>query len=192
VSFFVIVNSKSIRKEEDLLMNTALRAAMIENEKRMAERQIIFRNAEHEAFYQEYLAKCRYQDEYHKALVYCLGLERDTRKHVDRIYDFKTGLVKTECLKEGWQTSGTLKVVRMAFNLYCNGTPSVCDYRKKDDQLRECRYYTVEELFCCGLAKWFFEAVKVRYPEYCYTIDWEEYLNVENTSSGNENGHRMV
>jgi hypothetical protein len=48
VSFFVIVNSKSIRKEEDLLMNTALRAAMIENEKRMAERQIIFRNAEHE------------------------------------------------------------------------------------------------------------------------------------------------
>ena len=30
--------------------------------------------------------------------------------------------MKTECLREGWQTSGSAKIVRMAFNLYCNGT----------------------------------------------------------------------
>ena len=31
---------------------------------------IIFKNKEHEKFYQKYLSKCRYQDVYHKALVY--------------------------------------------------------------------------------------------------------------------------
>ena len=48
----------------------------------------------------------------------CLGISDDTRRNVDSIYDFKTGCVKTECLHEGWQTSGSMKVVRMAFNLY--------------------------------------------------------------------------
>ena len=86
-------------------------------------RTITFKNEAHKKFYMEYLQKCRYQDVYHKALVYCLGLNSDTRDHVDRIYDFKEGYVKPECLYEGWQTSGSMKVVRMAYNLYCNGTP---------------------------------------------------------------------
>ena len=67
---------------------------------------------------------------YHQALVYCLGIDRDTRENVNKIYNFKTGYVKTECLQEGWQTSGSLRIVRMAFNLYCNGTPSVGDYER--------------------------------------------------------------
>ena len=71
---------------------------------------------------------------YHKALCYCIGINNDTRRNADRIYDFKTGCVKTECLNEGWQTSGSMKVVRMAFNLYCNGTPSVDDYTKTEEQ----------------------------------------------------------
>ena len=49
----------------------------------------------------EYLPNSEYQDVYHKALVYCLGLNSDTRDHVDRIYDFKEGYVKPECLYEG-------------------------------------------------------------------------------------------
>ena len=71
---------------------------------------------------------------YHKALCYCLGISDDTRRNINSIYDFKTGCVKTECLHEGWQTSGSMKVVRMAFNLYCNGTPSVDDYTKIEGQ----------------------------------------------------------
>ena len=43
------------------------------------ERKITFKNKEHEKFYHTYLSKCRYQDTYHKALVYCLGLSEDTR-----------------------------------------------------------------------------------------------------------------
>lgn len=133
---------------------------------------ILFTSEAHENFYNTYLAQCRYQDVYHRALVYCLGIDRDTRNHVKQIYDFRTGSVKPECLHDGWQTSGSVKIVRMAFNLYCNGTPSVHNYEEDDleGQLNECQYYTVEELFCCGYAPYFWEAVKIRYPEYTGTM----------------------
>ena len=96
---------------------------------------IIFISDAHEKFYYEKLQEVRYQDVYHKALCYCLGINGDTRKNADRIYNFKTGSVKTKCLHEGWQTSGSLKVVRMAFNLYCNSTPSVWDYEDAEEQV---------------------------------------------------------
>ena len=86
------------------------------------EEKIIFISDAHEKFYYEKLKEVRYQDVYHKALCYCLGISDDTRRNVYRIYDFKTGCVITECLHEGWQTSGSVRVVRMAFNLYCNGS----------------------------------------------------------------------
>jgi len=82
--------------------------------------EIKFAGTEHRDFYNHYIQKCRFQDAYHKSLVYCLGISADARRHVDRIYDFESGLVKTECLHDGWQTSGSLKAVRLAFNLYCN------------------------------------------------------------------------
>ncbi|XBX03544.1 DUF6075 family protein [Enterocloster clostridioformis] len=128
---------------------------------------MIFKNELHGNFYKEYLVKCRYKDVYHEALVYCLGISDDTRRNINRIYDFKTGYVKTECLHEVWQTSGSLKIIRMAFNLYNNGTPSVYDYDDSEEQLEECQRYTVEDLFCCGYAPYFWQAVKIRYPEYC-------------------------
>ena len=152
------------------MTNTALRAGNSNS------RTITFKSKEHEKFYMEYLKKCRYQDVYHQALVYCLGIDRDTRNNVDKIYNFKTGCVKTECLQEGWQTSGSLRMVRMAFNLYCNGTPSVGDYEAEEDQLKECQCYTVEDLFCCGYARYFWEAIKIRYPEYCFYKDWRIYM----------------
>ena len=140
--------------------STALRA---ETKK---EENIIFISDAHEKFYYEKLKEVRYQDVYHKALCYCLGISDDTRRNVYKIYDFKTGSVITECLHEGWQTSGRGRVVRMAFNLYCNGTPSVFDYEDAEEQVDECRQYTVEEIFCCAYAPYFWQAIQIRYPEY--------------------------
>ena len=131
-----------------------------------AEKAVIFISDAHEKFYYEKLKEARCQDEYHKALCYCLGISADTRKNIDRIYDFKTGSVKTECLQEGWQTRTSVKVVRMAFNLYCGGTPSVFDYDDAGEQVDECGNYAVEELFCCVYAPYFWQAVQIRYPEY--------------------------
>ena len=148
--------------------NTALGA---ENKK---EQTINFISEAHEKFYYEKLKEVRYQDVYHKALCYCLGINGDTRRNANRIYDFKTGCVKTECLHEGWQTSGSVKVVRMAFNLFCGGTPSVDENESVEKQLYECKQYAVEELFCCMYAPFFWEAVKIRYPEYV-SYDHELY-----------------
>lgn len=128
--------------------------------------QILFVNKAHEDFYNEKLNKVRCQDVYHKALCYCLGISDDTRRNIDHIYDFKSGCVKTECLHESWQTNRSIRVVRMAFSLYCNGTPSVYDYEDTEKQLDECRQYTVENLFCCGYALYFWQAIQIRYPEY--------------------------
>lgn len=140
--------------------STALGAENTKKEK------IIFISDAHEKFYYEKLKEVRYQDVYHKALVYCLGISDDTRRNVNNIYDFKTGCVKTECLHEGWQTIGSVRVVRMAFNLYCNGTPSVGDYEDAEEQLSESRQYSVDELFCCAYAPYFWQGIQIRYPEY--------------------------
>ena len=60
--------SKNYELEENQMANTATGA------KEKQERKITFKNREHEKFYNTYLSKCRYQDSYHKALVYCLGV----------------------------------------------------------------------------------------------------------------------
>lgn len=143
------------------MTGTALRAGA-EN----AQNNIIFISEAHEKFYCEKLKEVRYQDVYHKALCYCLGICEDTRRNADRIYDFKTGYVRPECLQEGWQTSGSKKVVRMAFNLYCNDTPSVYEYEGAEEQMAECKRYSAEDLFCCAYAPFFWQAVQIRYPEY--------------------------
>lgn len=65
---------------------------------------IIFISDAHEKFYYEKLQEVRYQDVYHKALCYCLGINGDTRKNADRIYNFKTGLLKRNVyMKDGRQ-----------------------------------------------------------------------------------------
>ena len=70
-------------------------------------------------------------------------------------------------MQEEWVTStedleDIRTVIRMAYTLY-GGTPSVTE---SDDQLGECQKYTAKELFGCRYAPYFWEAVKIRYPEY--------------------------
>lgn len=129
------------------------------------DQDIIFISDTHKEFYHEKLKEVRRPDVYHKALVYCLGINHDTRSHISNIYDFKTGSIKTQCLHEGWQTGGSVKVTRMAFNLYCNCAPSTDEY--SDNDQKECEYakYLPDELFCCSYAPFFWQAIKIRYPD---------------------------
>ncbi len=143
-----------------MISNTAIRAEKSDKE------NMIFISEAHEKFYHEKLQEVRHADVYHKALCYCLGISADTRRHIDDIYDFKSGYVKPGCLHQGWQTSGSARVVRMAFNLYCNGMPTVDESMKKVDILQETNEYSVEELFCCSYAPFFWQAIQIRYPEY--------------------------
>lgn len=129
---------------------------------------IRFRNNEHEYFFYWMLRECDCYDVYHQALAYCLGLEEDVRKHVLEIYDFSNQCVNADCLHDGWITSGSEKIIRLGFNLFCNGTPSVNDIKNGKEKLEECRLYNVEHLFCCSYAFYFWQAIQLRYPEYCH------------------------
>lgn len=79
---------------------------------------ILFNGAVHRDFYLEHLKKCRCQDLFHKALVYSLGIDQETRKHIREIYNFDTGCADTRCLRAGWQTGQSRKATRLAFGLY--------------------------------------------------------------------------
>ena len=52
--------------------------------------------------------KHRKEEVSYKSVGVLFGIDRDTREHINRIYDFKSGCVKTECLHEGWQTPKVL------------------------------------------------------------------------------------
>lgn len=49
---------------------------------------------------------------------------------------------------------------------YIRSNPSVSDYEDAEEQVDECRQYTVEEIFCCAYAPYFWQAIQIRYPEY--------------------------
>ena len=57
-------------------------------------------------------------DSYYSSFFYCVGISEDTRNHVDRMFDFKERLIKPEALHEGWQTGGSARLTRLAFNLW--------------------------------------------------------------------------
>jgi len=138
------------------------------NEKEMDIERVIFSNGEHKEFYLKNIKRCRCEDCYHQALIYCLGISADTRRAINSIYNFESGLINPDCLRDGWITSGSGRVVRLAFNLYTNGMPTLDEYQKVDEKINETRKYTVEDIFCCAYARYFWEAVKIRYPEYSY------------------------
>jgi len=104
-------------------------------------------------------------DCYLKALVYTLGACPDTRRRFGSLYNAKRRAVVPEAVSCAWQTSGSLKVTRLAFQLFTDRTPSAFLIPGEPD-FDECARYRVSDIFCCGYAPYFVEAIKLRYPEY--------------------------
>lgn len=128
---------------------------------------IIFNGLEHKGFFLENIQKCNYLDSCHIALIYCLGISNVTRQHAESIYSFDKNEMNTESVKAGWQTSLSAKITRMALNLYSSATPTADDYTDLEEQLNECSQYSVDEIFGCEYAKYFWQTIQLRYPEYC-------------------------
>ena len=114
--------------------------------------EIRFSSKEHEKFFYQMLAKCGKHDSYYSSFFYCVGISEDTRNHVDRMFDFKERLIKPEALHEGWQTGGSARLTRLAFNLW-NG------YVEKGEESLSTPY----EMFDCGYAPYFYEAIRIKY-----------------------------
>ena len=114
--------------------------------------KILFKSTAHELFYNEQLAKCTYQDCYHKALMYALGINEVTRKHLNEIYDFSTRCIKWKCLSTGWITGSSARTLRLAFNLFTGFTG-------EDDKSN----YTVDAIFGYSDTKYLLQAIALKY-----------------------------
>lgn len=99
---------------------------------------IKFRDTAHRDFFLENMMKCRVNDCYHRAFFYVMGIASETRANINQMFNFKEDCIEPEGMHGGWQTSGTVKVCHLAFNLW-NG------YAEEGQE----RYFTPEELFCC-------------------------------------------
>lgn len=118
--------------------------------------KIRFLNEEHRSFFFNAKNKCRVWDSFHKALIYTLGLTKDTRRHINQLFDFDEDGIICDGINQPWQTSGSIRVCRMAFNLW-NGYV--------DTVPRESTPY---ELYCGDLAFYFTYALMLAYPN-CMT-----------------------
>jgi hypothetical protein len=130
---------------------------------------ICFADYGHLDFFDEQLLKLCHAC-YVKALIYALGICNDTRRRFNLIYNAKERCIVPDTINSGWQTGGSLKVTRLAFNLFTDRPASAyngTDYPDFD----ECKKYSVSDVFCCGYAPYFVEAIKLRYPEYMKEYD---------------------
>lgn len=113
-----------------------------------------FYNDQHKDFY-ENCKSTRKTDPYHASLIYLLGLTEDTRKHFAEIYDLEKGEINIETLDQAWQTGTSLKIIRLAFNLF-NGFVGT--------EEAEASRYAVDNIFCSKeFAPYFWEAIKIRF-----------------------------
>lgn len=125
-------------------------------------RKPLYRDKEHKEYYQYLLKKTRKQgDPYYESALYLLSLLPETREHINSLYDFKGSCIKIDGLTQGWQTSGTMKICRLAFNLY-NGYHFDSDWETPNTD----GAYTPYELFATPEAPYMLEAIRLRYTEY--------------------------
>lgn len=127
-----------------------------------------FMDDQHQQFYEQMKPK----DSYQRALFYLIGLCPDTRRNVRELYDADG--IKPEAIYAGWQTGVSMRLTRLAFNLYTDTVPTAHQYAPDGSSIpttkedfKECRLYSVSDIFCCEYAPYFMEAIKLRYPEYC-------------------------
>lgn len=124
--------------------------------------KIMFLDENHMRFYKEVMDKIRdaydgiEPDVYHKSLIYVLGLSDDCRRHLSEIFSVESSEIKPEVLCAGWQTSGSIRLVLFAFNLWNNFVP---------DELPD--RISVSELFSGNpnLQPYLFESIRLRYPQ---------------------------
>lgn len=74
-----------------------------------------FASNEHEQFYNDHADIADLGDDY-AALVYTLGISPSCREHFDRLYNQQQ--IIPDGLHEGWQTGASIRITRLAFNLF--------------------------------------------------------------------------
>lgn len=107
-------------------------------------------------------------DVYHMSMAYLLALDTVTRQHVPEIFDFSEDCIKLEGLDKPWQTGTSLNTTRLAFNLWngcCTDGETYTDSEGYTADLPSGNY-SVADIFSCSYAPYYWQAIKIRFPEY--------------------------
>ena len=130
--------------------------------------QIKFRDEDHERNYNFILDMMPYSDIERKALAYLFALDTVCFEHIRDLYDFSDNRIMLSGLDKGWQTGTSGRTTRLAFNLYngyCSDGETYIGSDGTEDSLPSA-YYSPAYLFCCEYAKFYVEALKIRFPEF--------------------------
>lgn len=128
----------------------------------------IFNNDDHWQAFTKIINQMKKSDVYHMAVAYLLALDTVTRNHVSEIFDFDEDCIKLEGLEKPWQTGTSRKTTRLAFNLWngcCSDGETYTDEEGYNKDLPSCNY-GVGAIFSCSYAPFYWEAIKIRYPEF--------------------------
>ena len=130
---------------------------------------IWFADIEHLNFYRDICTRAeaggKRVDSYFRPLAYLCGLTPDTRAHFQNIFDWEDWSICPEALSAGWQTGSSLRIIRLAFNLW-NGSGS--DDPESSGMQAE---YLPDNLFSCGYMEFFFDAMRLRFPRFSSPAD---------------------
>lgn len=127
-----------------------------------------FIDKSHEIFFKEKFQLISTKDCYTESLIYILGICPDTRENFDTLFDIKNEEINISGLEKAWQTSTSLKVTRLAFNLFND-----CIYDSDQDfkEQKISTKYTPSEIFCCNYARFFYQGIQLRHSSYTKTLE---------------------
>ena len=121
-----------------------------------------FRDTKHEEIFNELCEKMRYSDTYHQSLAYLIALDSVCREHISEIFNVDEDGIEPSCINRAWQTSTSRRTTRLAFNLWNGTTADITS----DGEEYNSNLYAVDEIFCCEYAPYYWQSIKLRYPEY--------------------------
>ena len=152
------------------------------------EEKLKFYDEEHKLFYMGKVAeleKLNCNDNYYRALVYVLSMSPETRKKFRQIFNMKDGEINIDVLQENiWLENDSKKIIRLAFNLF-NGC--IYDSLKSAEGKEASLNYGINTIFASKYAKYFVEAIKIKYPDYFKNYQANKIIGIDIKNNENSN-----
>ena len=119
--------------------------------------EILFKDKGHVDLFFYGLQRCNNYDARHQAVFYCLGIDQGIREHLSDVFDFLNDTLMPEAMSCEWMSDVGKRCIWMAACLF-DDMPVGMHGNDEGYSL---------DIFCCEYGPYFWEAIKLRYPDYC-------------------------
>ena len=116
---------------------------------------ILFNDTKHASFFSQILSNMKKNDCYHQSVAYLFALDENCREHIADLFNYEHDNITPSALYYAWQNDSSQKTTRLALNLW---------YGYYDEY--DAKYSTPVELFNCPYAPFYYEAIKLRFPQF--------------------------